>query len=106
MNVKDPQRQSSTESLSIADWDIHISRNLITKGEHSIRLEPRTMAVLIYLAESQGEVVTRQQLEDSVWSGMVVGYDVLSNTIGKLRLQSTGDLGEAAFVNKKRQYSL
>ncbi len=34
---------------------------------------------------------------------MEVGY---LDALGQLRLQSTGDLGEAAFVNDKRQYSL
>ena len=51
----------------------------------TIKLEPRTMAVLVYLAGRPGEAVTREELEREVWSGMVVGYDALSNTIAKLR---------------------
>ena len=43
------------------------------------------MAVLAYLAEKPAEAVTRRQLEDTVWHGMVVGYEALSNTIAKLR---------------------
>ena len=85
MNEKEPQTQSSTGTLSIAGWDIHTSRNLITKDEQSVRLELRTMAVLICLAETPGEVVTRQQLEETVWPRMVVGYDALTNTVAKLR---------------------
>ncbi len=85
MNENEPQTQSPTGTLCIAGWEIHTSRNLITKGENSARLEPRTMSVLICLAESPGEVVTRQQLEDTVWHGMVVGYEALSNAITKLR---------------------
>jgi pimeloyl-ACP methyl ester carboxylesterase/DNA-binding winged helix-turn-helix (wHTH) protein len=85
MNEKEPQTQSSTGTLSIAGWDIHTSRNLITKDEQSVRLELRTMAVLICLAETPGEVVTRQQLEETVWPRMVIGYDALTNTVAKLR---------------------
>ncbi len=43
------------------------------------------MAVLDYLASRPGTVVSRQELEESVWAGTVVGYDALSNTIIKLR---------------------
>ncbi len=85
MNETESQVQSSTDILSIAGWEIHSSRNLIEKGEQSVRLQPRTMAVLTSLVESPGEVITRQQLEDSVWPNMVVGYDALSHTITKLR---------------------
>ena len=43
------------------------------------------MAVLNYLAYRPGTVVSRQELEETVWAGTVVGYDALSNTIIKLR---------------------
>jgi TolB-like protein/DNA-binding winged helix-turn-helix (wHTH) protein len=85
VTAKESPTQSSTGTLSIGGWDIHASRNLIAKDDQSVRLEPRTMAVLVCLAEKPSEVITRQQLEDTVWSGMVVGYDALSNTIAKLR---------------------
>lgn len=43
------------------------------------------MAALACLAARPGEVVTREQLESTVWAGRVIGYDALSNTIAKLR---------------------
>ncbi len=43
------------------------------------------MKVLVCLAESAGEVATRERLEEEVWRGMVVSYDALSHTITKLR---------------------
>ena len=75
----------SAENMLVAGWKIHSSRNLIEKDGQSVRLQPRTMAVLTRLLESPGEVVTRQQLEDFAWPNMVVGYDALSHTITKLR---------------------
>jgi class 3 adenylate cyclase/Tfp pilus assembly protein PilF len=85
VNETESKIRPSTDILSIAGWKIHSSRNLIEKGEQSVRLQPRTMAVLTRLVESPGEVVTRQQLEDAAWPNMVVGYDALSHTITKLR---------------------
>ena len=72
-------------AFSIAGWTVHASRNVIERGDQSVRLEPRTMAVLLCLAGRCNQVVTRRELEDAVWPGMVVGDDALSNTIAKLR---------------------
>ena len=55
------------------------------------------MAVLDYLACRPGAVVTRQELEDALWAGVVVGYDALSNTIIKLR-KAFGDKARAPEV--------
>jgi len=85
VNETKSQIRPSTDILSIAGWKIHSSRNLIEKDEQSVRLQPRTMAVLTRLVESPGEVVTRQQLEDSAWPNMVIGTDALSHNITKLR---------------------
>jgi adenylate cyclase len=98
VNETESQVQPSTDILSIAGWEIHSSRNLIEKGEQSVRLQPRTMAVLTCLVESPGEVITRQQLEDSVWPNMVVGYDALSHTITKLRKAFDDDPKNPGFI--------
>lgn len=43
------------------------------------------MALLEYLACRPGVVISRQQLEQDLWQGTVVGYDALGNAINKLR---------------------
>lgn len=50
-----------------------------------VKIEPKVMKVLVFLASKQGEVVTRDELEANIWAGRVVGYDALANTIIKLR---------------------
>ncbi|MGD9096084.1 MAG: transcriptional regulator, partial [Chromatiales bacterium] len=62
----------------------------LSRGEEVVRLEPRSMEVLRYLASRQGEVVTREELEHDVWRGAIVGYDAITNTIIKLR-KALGD---------------
>jgi adenylate cyclase len=83
----EPTAHPSTpaEALFVAGWHVDPSTHRISKAGKTIKLEPRTMAVLVYLAGRPGETVTREELEREVWRGMVVGYDALSNTIAKLR---------------------
>lgn len=47
--------------------------------------------MLVYLAQRSGQAVSREELEREVWSGMVVGYDALSNAIAKLRKAFSDD---------------
>jgi DNA-binding winged helix-turn-helix (wHTH) protein len=42
------------------------------------------MQVLVHLAERQGQVVSRQELEQLVWTGTVVGYEAVTNAVIKL----------------------
>lgn len=69
----------------IAGWAVDPETLRISQRDETIKLEPKVMAVLVYLAERPGKVISRQELEESVWAGTVVGYDAISNTIIKLR---------------------
>ena len=43
------------------------------------------MDLLVYISKRPGEVLTRDEIEEHVWQGTVVGYDALTNAIIKLR---------------------
>ena len=43
------------------------------------------MDLLVYMSQRPGEVLKREEMEENVWQGMVVGYDALTNAIIKLR---------------------
>lgn len=79
------QRPALADPFRLGDWCVHISTHRLTKGAVSVKLEPRAMEVLVYLAARVDEAVTRERLEEDIWRGTVVSYDSLSNTITKLR---------------------
>lgn len=81
----------------MAGWRVDPATLRISNGNQVVRLEPKAMAVLDYLACRPGVVVTRQELEQSLWAGSVVGYDAISNTIIKLR-KAFGDKARAPAV--------
>jgi len=60
------------------------SGRLIQDGQ-AIKLEPKVMGLLVYLAQRPGQVLSREELEQAIWAGTVVGYDALTNAIIKLR---------------------
>ena len=76
--------------FQIAGWVVDPAACRLEKDGESTRIEPRVMQVLEYLAEHAGQVVSRQDLEESVWSGTVVGYEAVTNAVIKLR-KALGD---------------
>ncbi len=74
----------------VSDLLVKPSENTLLRDGETIHLEPKTMALLQLFAEHVGEVLTRQEIEEVIWQGRVVGYDALTQTIAKLR-KALGD---------------
>ena len=76
---------SSDKPFMLADWHIDPASCRISKGDKTIRLEPKVMEVLVYLASNPEHVISREELEEKIWTGTIVGYDALTSTMLKLR---------------------
>lgn len=74
----------------VGDWRVDTRANEIWCGAEKVRLEPKVMQVLSYLAERPGTVVSREELEAVAWPRMVVTSDAVTGTIIKLR-KALGD---------------
>jgi adenylate cyclase len=83
---------SSVASFQVGDWLVHTGACEITRGETVVKLAPKEMDLLQLLASRPGEVFTRSQIEDQVWPDVIVGYDSLTKSVGKLR-DALGDTG-------------
>lgn len=96
------------KSFCIHDWQVSPSEGLLTRGSENIRLEPKAMEVLVYLASRTGEVISREELERDVWHGALVGYDAVTNTIIKLRKALQDSARNPRFITTvpKRGYQL
>jgi DNA-binding winged helix-turn-helix (wHTH) protein len=55
-------------------------------GGENVALRPKTWAVLLYLAERPGALVTKEELLDAVWPDVAVTPDTLTKSIGELRV--------------------
>lgn len=59
--------------------------NVITLAGKQKRLEPRLIALLIYLAQHAQQVITRQQITATIWPDVVVGEESITQAIFALR---------------------
>jgi TolB-like protein/DNA-binding winged helix-turn-helix (wHTH) protein len=76
---------ASSDPVSIGKWTFHADSLLLECRDNRIKLEPRVAYLLYYLAENAGSPVSRAELTDHVWSGLVVGDEALTGAINKLR---------------------
>jgi len=94
--------------MRIGAWTVSPALNSIERGDHSMKLEPRAMDVLVYLADRPGDVVSVEELLGAVWKGVVVGDGSVYLAIKQLRqaLAAPGD--DTAYIETipKRGYRL
>ena len=74
----------------IGQWRIDPALDEISREGTTVKLEPRTMRVLVCLAEHAGEVVSLDQLLDTVWKGLVVTQYSVYQAVRVLR-RALGD---------------
>lgn len=92
----------------VADFYIDLSRNQITQKEQSQTIAPKALAVLTYLAENQGKVVSYDELFEKVWPDTVVTPNTLQRSIAQLRkvLGQNNQLQSYIKTHAKQGYSL
>ncbi len=69
----------------LGDWIIRPRHDCIERGDETVHIHPKPMAVLECLAAAGDEVVTRDELFDTVWPGVIVTDDALTQCIVELR---------------------
>ncbi|MFK7847663.1 MAG: transcriptional regulator, partial [Rhodothermales bacterium] len=87
----------------ISEWHIKPRLNrVIAPAGDTKTLEPRTMKVLVQLARSKPQVVTREQLLDAVWGDSVVTEHSLTIAISDLRKLFNDDPKLPVFIETIR----
>lgn len=81
---------TTPQPFRLGEWLVNPGSGEIADGRSVLRIEPKAMDVLAYLAAHPGEVVSREELERHVWHGALVGYDAVTSTVVKLR-KALGD---------------
>jgi len=71
--------------MRIGDWLADPRDDSLSRGGERVKLEPRTMRLLMRLALTPGVVVSQDELLESVWSGVVVSPASVYQSMSQLR---------------------
>jgi len=82
----------------IGQWRVDPALDEISREGTTAKLEPRTMRVLICLAEHAGEVVSINQLLDKVWEDLVVTQFSVYRAVAILRRELGDNPKEPTYI--------
>jgi transcriptional activator of cad operon len=87
-----------TTTLRIGAWCVNRVSGQISRDGETVRLEERTMRLLLCLAEHAGEVVSIDDLLNLVWPGVSVSPDSVYQAVASLRRQLGDDPKKPTYI--------
>ncbi len=84
--------------LNFGPYRLDETNECLWFGEEAISLRPKAYAVLKYLVERPGDLVTKHQLLEGVWPDTFVGDAVLKDSIRQLREALGDDVKSPQFI--------
>jgi TolB-like protein/DNA-binding winged helix-turn-helix (wHTH) protein len=90
--------QPSGTALRVGAWRVSPSSGQISREGETVRVEARTMRLLLCLAEHAGKVVSIDELLDQVWAGVIVTPDSVYQAVTSLRRTLGDDPKQPAYI--------
>lgn len=87
-----------TSRLRIGDWVVDPAAGTIARNGETVRLDVRSMRLLMCLADRAGQVVSIDELITSVWAGVAVSPDSLYQAVTSLRRQLGDDPRQPEYI--------
>jgi DNA-binding winged helix-turn-helix (wHTH) protein/plasmid replication initiation protein len=108
MEPSQSERGEAPSELILGEWRVQPSLNRLTRGEATVRIEPKMMDVLVLLARRAGEVVSKDDIAGAVWPQLFISESVISRAIAGLRKALDDDAHSPRFIETiaKRGYRL
>lgn len=97
-----------SRAFRVGEWLVEPGSGRIHANGEEVKLEPKVMEVLVYLAKHPGEVISHESLEAEIWAGTVVGYGSVPASIIKIRKALGDDSRNPRYIEtvSKRGYRL
>ena len=84
--------------FELENWVVEPGFNQLTKDGATHRIEPKAMAVLVYLAGQAHSVVPKDEILRAVWPDTFVGEDTLTRCVSGLRRVLEDDPHHPRFI--------
>jgi DNA-binding winged helix-turn-helix (wHTH) protein/TolB-like protein/Tfp pilus assembly protein PilF len=109
VNTRDESTgDAPSAALQVGEWRVAPALNQISRAGACVRVEPKAIELLVFLAQRKGEVLSREDLLAALWPGVIVGDNALTQVVTKLR-KALGDTArEPTYIEaiSKRGYRL
>ncbi len=94
--------------FTLGDWTVYPLEGRLSRDREDRHVQPKSMEVLVHLAEAGGAVVERENLLRDVWGERAVSDEPLTRCIGELRKALGDDRSDPDYIRTipKRGYQL
>ncbi len=94
--------------FALGSWTVLPLENRLRKDGETVRVQPKSMDVLVLLAQANGSVVERKTIMQEIWDGRAVTDEPLTRCIGELRRAFGDDPSDPGFIETipRRGYRL
>ncbi|HEY6123987.1 MAG TPA: winged helix-turn-helix domain-containing protein [Steroidobacteraceae bacterium] len=93
---------AAEQRLTFGRYVLDLRRGSLLLDGREVALRPKTFAVLRFLVENPGRLVSKEELLEAVWPNLVVTDDTLVQSIGELR-RTLGEAGARLIVTVPRR---
>jgi len=102
------QQEQPSRRLMLGEWSVDPARDVLARAGESIKLEPKAMEVLVFLAGRPGTVVAQRDLEAAVWRDVIVTPQSVYQAIAQLRRVLGDDARQPRYIETvpRRGYRL
>ncbi len=106
--MRQPVASDKLNRIKIGDWEASLTTCTLSQGGTEVKVTPRSMDVLHYLAEQAGEVVSHEELLNRFWQGSFPSDHAVHKAIAELRSALGDDAHHPTYIRTipKRGYSL
>lgn len=91
-------KSPGNQVIRIGAWRVDPALDEISQDGTSVKLEPRTMRLLVCLAQNAGQVLSVEQLLDQVWKDVVVTPNSVYHAVAELRRVLGDDPKEPSYI--------
>ncbi len=89
---------SPATPLRIGSWRVDPATGVLSRNGESVRVEARSMRLLLCLAARAGQVVSIDELLDQAWAGVIVTPDSVYQAITSLRRLLGDDSKQPSYI--------
>jgi len=108
MAEADQTGEGLPQTFELGEFEIRPEEGKVVRGHEVEHLEPKVMAVLVYLARNRGRVVPKEELLGAVWQDTAVEEIALARSVSELRRVLGDDARHPRFIetHRRRGYQL
>jgi transcriptional activator of cad operon len=93
-----PKMNTDVMPLRIGEWRVNPASGQISRNGENVRVDARTLRLLLCLAERAGQIVSIDDLLTRVWSGVIVTQDSVYQAVASLRRLLGDDVKQPLYI--------